>query len=245
MKKFVLTGIVLLCTVFAKGQLTLGDIVEKEKSSVDSIVQTSVERWIEAVEYFLAENKEEQMNSFPRNEEERVSFWKRWNERYDNNKTFFAFMCNDPDDDIFLRYPSGKKRNLLPMVTLNFTNKASGKTTTVKKNIRDLQRYLSKVKYKVNHVDAEKVQVFLVDQAIRKKGRDECAEFVYYTEHVYAIADYVVSNGVYEQVSQTNDSFNIIRGKSYWELNRDEEELLKKDKVVVILGNANLNVYYE
>ena len=223
-------------------QTTLGEMMRNEVTPIDSIVKSSVSAWTDAMIFFLTTDgrKHASFNT----PEETEAFRDYLNKEFDHNDSFKAFMCNDDDDETYAKYSTGKKRNILPTITMTFTNLSSGKSSVIKKNIRSLNKFLGKSKYNVDHIDVESVQVYLIDDAKKKEGSD-IGRFVYYTEHIFATAEYKVSNGVYEMVSQQNDSFYINRGKSYWGQNRDEEALIKKDNVVVILGDVCLTVFYK
>lgn len=223
-------------------QTTLGEVMKNEVTPIDSLVKSSITAWTDAMVFFLTTDgrKQARFNT----PEETEAYREYLNKEFDHNDSFKAFMCNDDDDDTYARYSTGKKRNVLPTITMTFTNVTSGKSSIIKKNIRSLNKFLGKSKYDVDHIDVEKVQVYLVDDAKKKEGSD-FGRFVYYTEHIFATAEYIVNKGVYEMVSQQNDSFYINRGKSYWGLNRDEEAMIKKDNVVVIIGDVSLTVFYK
>lgn len=204
-------------------QTTLGETIKNEVTSIDSLVKSNISAWTDAMAFFLT------------TDERKLSI-KTSVKAYGNylfnklrhNESFKAFMCNKNDDDAYVRYSTGKKRNILPTITMTFTNVTSGKSFTIKKNIRSLNKFLRKTTYNIEHIDIENVQVYLVDDVKRKEGVD-IARFVYYTEHIFATAEYKVSKDIYEKVNQQNDSFYINRGKSYGEPKRNEEALIKKE----------------
>ena len=223
-------------------QTKLGEMMRNEVTPIDSIVKSSVSAWADAMIFFLTtDGRKHASFNTPEETEAYRDYLKK---EFHHNDSFKAFMCNDDDDETYAKYSTGKKRNILPTITMTFTNLSSGKSSVIKKNIRSLNKFLGKSKYNVDHVAIESVQVYLIDEAKKKEGSD-ISRFVYYTEHIFATAEYKVSNGVYEMVSQQNDSFYINRGKSYWGQNRDEEALIKKDNVVVILGDVCLTVFYK
>lgn len=223
-------------------QTTLGEIMKNEITPIDSIVKSCVSEWTNAVSFFLTSNRKK--HSRFNNKEEISNQMDYMSKEYNHKESFKSFMCNDDDDDTYARYSTGKKRNILPIITLTFTDMKSGKSSVVKKNIRNLQKFLVKTNYNINHIDVENVQAYLVDEAKKKEGAD-IGRFVYYSEHIFSIAEYKVRNGIYEMVNLQNDSFYINRGKSYWGQNRNEEALLKKDNIVVILGDASITIYYK
>ena len=216
--------------------------MRNEVTPIDSIVKSSVSAWTDAMFFFLTTDGRQHVCSNTNGETE--AYRDYLNKEFDYNDSFKVFMCNDDDDKTYAKYSTGKKRNILPTITMTFTNMSSGKSSVIKKNIRNLNKFLGKSQYNVDHIDIENVQVYLVDDAKKKEGSD-IGSFVYYTEHIFATAKYKVSNGVYEMVNLQNDSFYIDRGKSYWGQNRDEEALIKKDNVVVILGDVCLTVFYK
>lgn len=232
----------LVSPIAGLAQVTLSEVMQKEIPSIDCLVKSSISPWIEAVHFYLT--TETDLKKYDRIKDFET-YLKISNKRWDNKETFQVFMCNDDDDNIYARYSTGKKRKILPTITMTFTDISSGKSFEKKKNIRNLLKFLEKEKYCIDHIDVTNVQVYLVDNVKKMESRDYVGKFYYCVEHIFAIADYLVENGVYKMVNHENDSFYINKGKSYWGLIRDEEKLLQKDNVVVILGDVCLNVFYK
>lgn len=224
------------------GQSTLGEMMTQEITPIDSLVKLSVNIWKEALTFYLSTDNWKHKHL--KTKEDIKAYQAYLSKSFGHNEAFKAFMCNDDDDDTYARYSTGQKRSIMPMITMTFSNVSSGKSSVIRKNIRSLNKFLGKACYNVDHIEVENVQVYLVNEAVKKEGSD-IGRFVYYTEHIFATAEYSVHDDKYEMVSQQNDSFLINRGKSYWGQNRDEEALIIKDNVVVILGDVKLSVFYK
>ena len=235
----------LVSPIAGLAQTALSEMAQEEGDPIDGLIKSSVSTWVEAMNFFLTTSSKEYDDYLQEMfRKDRDAYREGKDKELDSNMAFQVFMCNDDDDNIYARYSTGKKRKILPTITMTFSDVSSGKSFTAKKTIRDIRKYLGKMKYDIDHIDVVNVQVYLVDDAKKMKGRDT-GEFTYYAEHIFAIADYLVENGAYKMINHENDSFYINRGKSYWDLNRDEEKLLRKDNVVVILGDVSLNVFYK
>lgn len=232
----------LMCPIIGTAQTSFGEMEQKEITPIDSLVKTSVSDLKKAMAFFLTTKRKDYQHFKTKDDTKRFQDYLK--EEFDHHDAFKAFMCFDNDDDIYARYSTGKKRRILPNITINLTNVKNRKSTKIRKNIRNLHNFYSKKKYNIDHIDIEKIQVFLVDEAVKKEGSD-IGQFEYYAEHIFAIADFIVTNGDYKMVGHENDSFYINRGKSYWGLNRDEEKLLKENGVVVILGDVHMNIFYK
>lgn len=234
----------LLHFITATSQNEMMAITNNETATIDSIVTSNMKAWVEAVTFLLTTDFKSKGRYF-KTEEESDAFLSKTEQKYECYNTFKIFMCNDDDDDTVVKDSNGNKRSILPTITVVFKDVASGKSTTQKKTIRNLKKFLEKSKYSVDHIDVTNIQVYLVDDVKKLNLQDGIGKFVCYVEHVFSLADYQFDDGKYKLTNLQNDSFFINRGKSYWGQNRNEEKLIQQDNVVVIIGDVSLNVYYK
>ena len=224
----------------------IGDatVNKREKASIETIenlLKASVDSWCAAVKFLLS-SKVDKKDNF-KTKEEVKDFHAHYKEKMKHEESYEVFMCNDKDDDIMAYDSFGKKVRVEPVISIEFIEKASGKSRQVKKSILELSAYLEKQNFSVDTVNVETVQVYLVDQVVKMNSRDDIGNFVYCNDHIYAIANYELCNGVYNLVNKQDYSFDVKRGKSYWGIHRDEEKILKENGVVVLLGNVSIKVF--